>query len=227
MAQTLIGTTTTASARLWLLSHESRTVRSVRMERSFMTTPASHRELAQSSSPSHAERSHYDEDLSGPNIMASLKKTVKHVVLQTPCGRILLMPFRLSKALSYYAPKLKYMLRWTLSSREVTNFTYQITRANQEYLAHTVSVITGVPYSGAMSYLAEIQEDDDVRRHIAERVRRSPGRHVSDEVCVFGRRIGWYAFVRIVKPRVVVETGVDKGHGAVLLCAALMRNEAE
>ena len=159
--------------------------------------------------------------------MASLKKTVKHVVLQTPVGRILLMPFRLSKALGCYAPKMGYMLRWTLSSREVTNFTYEITKMNQEYLAHTVSVITGVPFSGAMSYLNEIQEDDNVRRHIAERVRRGPKGYVSDEVCAFGRRIGWYAFVRIVKPRVVVETGIDKGHGAVLLCAALMRNEAE
>jgi hypothetical protein len=184
-----------------------------------MTTPASHRELAQSSSPSHAATSHYDEDLSGPNFMAYLKKTLKHIVLQTPCGRLLLMPFRLSKALSYYAPKLKYLLRWTLSSREWTNFRYPITRANQEYLGHTVSAITGVPYSGAMSYLNEIQEDDDVRRHIAERVRKGPKRYVSDEVCAFGRRIGWYAFVRIVKPRVVVETGSTKDTGRC--CSAL------
>src|SRR5690606_983731 len=30
-----------------------------------------------------------------------------------------------------------------------------------------------------------------------------------------------------LKPRCVVETGLDKGHGAVLLCAALQRNAAE
>jgi hypothetical protein len=40
----------------------------------------------------------------------------------------------------------------------------------------------------------------------------------------FGRRLG---VVRILKPSVIVETGVDQGAGACLLCAALMRNAAE
>ena len=43
----------------------------------------------------------------------------------------------------------------------------------------------------------------------------------------FGRRLGWYAVVRALKSRLVVETGVDKGLGGVLLCAALLRNTAE
>jgi len=64
-------------------------------------------------------------------------------------------------------------------------------------------------------------------RHIAERIRESTARYSADQSIAFGRRLGWYAFVRILKPRVVVETGVDKGLGAVALCAALLRNEAE
>ena len=60
-----------------------------------------------------------------------------------------------------------------------------------------------------------------------DRVRKGPKRSASDETCAFGRRVGWYAFARILKPRVVVETGVDKGLGSVVLCAALMRNQAE
>src|SRR3546814_1929922 len=43
----------------------------------------------------------------------------------------------------------------------------------------------------------------------------------------YGRRLGWYAVVRATKPRVVVETGVDKGLGAMVLCAALLRNAEE
>jgi hypothetical protein len=43
----------------------------------------------------------------------------------------------------------------------------------------------------------------------------------------FGRRLGWYAIVRATKPQVVVETGVERGHGALLLCAALLRNPDE
>ena len=36
-----------------------------------------------------------------------------------------------------------------------------------------------------------------------------------------------YALVRILKPRVVVETGVDKGLGSCVICAALRRNKME
>jgi len=37
----------------------------------------------------------------------------------------------------------------------------------------------------------------------------------------------WYAITRIIKPKILVETGVDQGVGAVVLCAALARNDAE
>jgi hypothetical protein len=36
-----------------------------------------------------------------------------------------------------------------------------------------------------------------------------------------GRRIGWYAFARATKPKLVVETGVHQGIGAVTLIRAL------
>jgi hypothetical protein len=157
----------------------------------------------------------------------ALNNRVKRFLVQTRVGGVLLMPFRLATALGHYAPKLKYIPGWTLSSRETTNFTYEITARNKEYLAHTVSVVTGVSYSTVAGLLREIEEDEGIRRHVIERVRQGPKRHVSDETCVFGRRAGWYAFARILKPRVVVETGIDKGLGSVLLCAALMRNQAE
>jgi predicted O-methyltransferase YrrM len=37
----------------------------------------------------------------------------------------------------------------------------------------------------------------------------------------------WYAITRATKPKVIVETGVDQGMGAIVLCAALSRNAAE
>jgi len=84
-----------------------------------------------------------------------------------------------------------------------------------------------MPYATAAGYIREIEEDENVRRHVLQRVKNGPKRRASDETCAFGRRVGWYAFVRMLKPRVVVETGVDKGLGSVVLCAALMRNQAE
>jgi len=157
----------------------------------------------------------------------ALDTRVKRFLVQTPAGGILLMPFRFATALGHHAPKLKHILRWTFSSRETTNFTYQITPKNKEYLAHTVSVVTGAPYATATGYIREIEEDRDIAQHVISRVRRGPKRRAADESCAFGRRVGWYAFVRLLKPQIVVETGVDKGLGSVLLCAALLRNQAE
>ena len=50
---------------------------------------------------------------------------------------------------------------------------------------------------------------------------------MADRDIQYGRRLGWYAIIRAVKPRVVVETGVDKGLGACVLAAALLRNAQE
>lgn len=137
------------------------------------------------------------------------------------------MPYRLQLALSSSMPQMRRIVRWTLFSREWTNFTYDLTAKNKEYLAHTLSVVTGIRYDETMAYLREILEDKGVRQHINRGIKNSRLGYGCDPDCEFGRRIGWYAFVRILKPKTVVETGVDKGHGAVLLCAALLRNQSE
>lgn len=156
-----------------------------------------------------------------------MRKRVKRFLLQTPFGRILLIPLRFRIALGYYMPKLKRAIRWALTSREFTNFTFEITPENFEYLAHTVSTITSTPYGKVIGFMHELQQDEDLKKHVVSRVRASAMRYSSDERFEPGRRIGWYAFVRIMKPGVVVETGVDKGLGAVVLCSALLRNAKE
>jgi hypothetical protein len=162
----------------------------------------------------------------GP-LTSFLKKKVRPFLLKANLGRVVLIPVRLGMALGYYTPQLKRTVTWAVSSREATNFTFEITQENCEYLAHTISAITGVSFSSAMGYINELQGDDALKRHVIEETRKSRMRYCADERCAFGRRLGWYAFVRILKPHVVVETGVDKGLGAVTLCAALMRNAAE
>src|SRR6266446_3176986 len=106
----------------------------------------------------------------------ALDNRVKRFLVQTPVGGVLLMPFRFAMALRHYAPKLKYILNWTLSSRESTNFTYEITCRNKEYLAHSISVVTGMPYATAAGYIREIEQDENVRRHVLQRVKNGPKR---------------------------------------------------
>ena len=54
-----------------------------------------------------------------------------------------------------------------------------------------------------------------------------PERAVCDQTARYGRRLGWYALVRALKPRVVVESGIDKGLGTCVLAAAVMKNKEE
>ncbi len=136
-------------------------------------------------------------------------------------------PLRLLVAAGYYTPKLSQIMVWLYKSREEGNFTYGITELNQIYLAHMLSTVSGCRYDRVLIYLREPSEDSELRRHVMEYSRQKPYRYYSDARCEFGRRLGWYALTRLMKPKVIVETGVDKGLGSVLLCSALLRNQRE
>jgi hypothetical protein len=117
--------------------------------------------------------------------------------------------------------------RWLVSSGEDTNWTYDLLEQNLVALACTISCITGVPKDKVFVHMKEGNEDRILRDHVSRHTKSSIQRVRADTTCRFGRRLGAYAVARIMKPRVVVETGVDKGLGAVLLAAALLRNRDE
>jgi predicted O-methyltransferase YrrM len=118
-------------------------------------------------------------------------------------------------------------LRWGFTSREDTNYTYNLTRDSIKYLAHTVSVVTGIEFSEALKYINEPQNDQLLIETIKTAVERSTFKKFADKEVRFGRRLGWYAFARAIKPKIIIETGVDKGLGSILLCAALLKNKEE
>lgn len=72
--------------------------------------------------------------------------------------------------------------------------------------------------------LDEIERDEALRSHIRSATQSSDLRHLADLEPRYGRRIGWYAFVRALRPEHVVETGTDKGLGSCVLAAALLAN---
>ncbi len=134
---------------------------------------------------------------------------------------------RLRQATRAYNYRYGQILRWSVDSREDTNYTYALTDDSLLYLAHTVAVVSGASPATVQQYFREAQTDEALRDYVLEKTRTSSYRRVADLRVEFGRRLGWYALVRIMKPGVVIETGVDKGLGAVLLCSALLRNRAE
>lgn len=112
-------------------------------------------------------------------------------------------------------------------SRETTNLTYDLTDLNRRYLACFVAAVTGESRDDAERYIEELSHDEALAHHIAQATLESPQAEVADPQARYGRRLGWYAIVRITKPSLVVETGVDKGLGACVIAAALQRNDSE
>jgi hypothetical protein len=156
-----------------------------------------------------------------------MRKQIRDFIAETRAGRVFAIPLRMRGAFQYFSSPLRRAFIWSFTSKELANFTYDLTETNIRYLAHVISLVTNISLTQSLSYLQEIREDAALKNFVIAQTLRSPIRNSSDLNCHFGRRIGWYAFVRALKPKVVVETGVDHGHGALALTSALLRNRAE
>jgi predicted O-methyltransferase YrrM len=138
-----------------------------------------------------------------------------------------LIPLRLGWALTFALRQMGVMVRWALRSKEYYNYTYELTPLNQRYLSSYIAVITGHDVAEIEQFVRELESDEELRSLLIRRTLESPDRHNSDAQPRYGRRLGWYALVRATKPRVVVETGVDRGLGTAVIAAALRHNAAE
>jgi len=141
-------------------------------------------------------------------------------------GRAWLMFVRLKVALGYFADPARQLVIWLFKSRQVSDFTYDLDEMNKRYLTAFVAQVTSKKYGDIMNYITELEKDNELREHV-QRITRASKDINADRDVNYGRRLGWYAIVRAVRPRVVVETGVAAGLGACTLIAALMRNAAE
>jgi predicted O-methyltransferase YrrM len=135
--------------------------------------------------------------------------------------------YRARPALSYARRTFSNLFTWMLKSRETTNFTYDLEDRNKRYLASLIADVTNQPFEVIESYIREVETDSALHKHIRDSTVKSDQALIADKDVRYGRRVGWYALVRSLKPRVVVETGVDKGLGACLLTAALRKNATE
>jgi hypothetical protein len=126
--------------------------------------------------------------------------------------------------MAYVQPQVDLAKSWARSDSEASNFLYGLTPISRLSLAHTIATVFGVTPAAVRSLFEEIENDEVFQNHVAQNLKTLlPG--VSS--FSIGRRLGWYAVARIVKPAVIVETGVDYGLGSCVLCAALLRNSRE
>jgi hypothetical protein len=113
--------------------------------------------------------------------------------------------------------------RFILSAPEPHNYTYEL--ANRPALVDWSASVAGVA-PAEMQLLADaVDADDELRRRLRAATRRRWWWTKREPP--FGRRVAWYLLVRVLKPALVVETGVHDGLGSLLLLRALELNAAE
>jgi len=105
---------------------------------------------------------------------------------------------------------------------------YDLQQRNKEYLGSMISVMVKKDYDEIMSYIHEIENDENLAQHFLNVMESDPYlRRCYGNKMYFGRRSGWYAVIRAIRPKVVVETGVSTGIGSCMITAALMKNHQE
>lgn len=116
--------------------------------------------------------------------------------------------------------RVRHHLPFVLLDPETANFTYDID--NQLQLADWVAAVAICGVGAAREYLSEPRADAVLQRRL---LGATAGRWLwTHREPSFGKRLGWYALVRALKPRFVVEVGVHDGLGTLALLRALERN---
>lgn len=120
---------------------------------------------------------------------------------------------------SYLEPQLVAARAWTKSSSRPDNFYYGLRPRNTEHLIELMAVAFCAPRERVAGITEELGCAASVTAAASD-LGIAPNR-------LFGRRLGWYITTRLVRPSLVVETGVHDGIGAVILTEALRRNASE
>jgi hypothetical protein len=145
-------------------------------------------------------------------------------VARSPLAPVAALPVRAAHVLRHDARVVSTSARWLARSREHTNFTYDLTQRNLAHLAWWVASVSGADVGDVRRFMEEFENDEVLRQHIENAVSTSARRGLADRRVRYGRRVGWYALVRLLRPDVIIETGTDKGLGSCVLAAALLAN---
>jgi predicted O-methyltransferase YrrM len=155
------------------------------------------------------------------------KPTLRRTIAASRLAPLAALPVRARRIARHDYKVAVESLRWLIKSREHHNYTYELTPLNMEHIAWFVSGVCAVPVAVARGYLDELRGDLRLRKHLESTIAKAARRGLADRTVHYGRRMGWYAIVRALKPAHIVETGTDKGLGTAVLAAALLRNAAE
>ncbi len=151
--------------------------------------------------------------------MTAIKSALIPYVDRRKFGRVRWI--RKAREVREYGAPVHRHLRYVLTDPELDNYTYELGNAAEigAWLDQTFATGAG------SALLGEAGADVALRRRVDAAAARR--RWSMKQRPGLGRRLGWYAIVRLLKPRRIVETGTHDGLGSLVLLAALERNAAE
>ena len=152
-------------------------------------------------------------------------KFTKKLLTRSFLGEFFRRRSRFVRSKSYFAENRKLARAWSKKHTEFSNFYYDLTIKNRMELASLIAAFFQTSPQEVLKYFNEADSDLVLKTTLSNFKLKNP--QLKDSSMHIGRRLGWYAITRIVKPSVVVETGVHHGVGALVLSRALQLNRSE
>ncbi len=111
-------------------------------------------------------------------------------------------------------------IEWINQRTPLSNHYYDLDDFNSVEICYFLSQNLNQPFETISNYLMEILNEERMDPFVKSNL-------PSNVQFGFGRRVVWYVAVRVLKPKIVVETGVHEGMGTYVICRALEMNEIE
>ena len=153
-----------------------------------------------------------------------MRKWLRNLIFRSNFLWFFVFPFRLKSIAQFNLNNIYKSLHWLIKRSEFTNYNYDITKLNKDYLVSFIAYITNKDNNFVKSIFSEIENNKNFKELLNGEIAQIKRKYELPKQVFYSRRLGWYVLVRILKPNVVVETGTDKGLGTLLIAQALKEN---
>lgn len=150
---------------------------------------------------------------------------IRNFIFKTKILRYVTPLIKIITIVKFNFGNIKKSLVWLLATSEFTNYLYNITPLNKNQMIGAISSITNLSIVEVESYFDEIENNADFKNSLKTKAGILSRRKELPITIPLGRRIVWYVLVRIYKPKVIVETGTDKGLGSLVIQLAIEKNQ--
>ena len=142
-------------------------------------------------------------------------------------GRLIYTCYRLYRASSVSSQYVRKVFKSFLASKETHTFTYGLTPENETYLINLTAEIVKKDIKTIEHYFNELKANQKIKETLEQYADKSPYRMKKDKRCEYGIKLSFYAIVRALKSKVVVENGMEVGFTSIVLCEAIRKNREE